>query len=45
MIKKINSYLCKAYKIINNNNIYTNDFLFDVFTEYELYKNETKFVF
>jgi protein-L-isoaspartate(D-aspartate) O-methyltransferase len=45
MIKKINPYLCKAYKITNNDNIYTNDFLFDVFTKYELYKNETKFVF
>ena len=45
MIKKINPYLCKAYKITNNNNIYTNDFLFDVFTKYELYKNETKLVF
>ena len=45
MIKKINSYLCKAYKITNNNNAYTSDFLFDVFTKYELYKNETKFVF
>ena len=45
MIKKINPYLCKAYKITNNDNTYTNDFLFDVFTKYELYKNETKFVF
>ena len=45
MIKKINPYLCKAYKITNNDNAYTSDFLFDVFTKYELYKNETKFVF
>ena len=45
MIKKINPYLCKAYKITNNDNIYTSEFLFDVFTKYELYKNETKFVF
>ena len=45
MIKKINPYLCKAYKITNNDNIYTNDFLFDVFTKYELFKNETKFIF
>ena len=45
MIKKINPYLCKAYKITNNDNIYTNDLLFDVFTKYALYKNETKFVF
>ena len=45
MIKKINPYLCKAYKITNNDNVYTSDFLFDVFTKYELYKNETKFVF
>ena len=45
MIEKINPYLCKAYKITNNDNTYTKDFLFDVFTKYELYKNETKFVF
>ena len=45
MIKKINSNLCKAYKITNNDNIYTNDFLFDVFTKYELFKHENKFVF
>ena len=45
MIKKINPYLCKAYKITNNDNTYTNEFLFDVFTKYELYENETKFVF
>jgi protein-L-isoaspartate(D-aspartate) O-methyltransferase len=45
MIKKINPYLCKAYKITNNSNIYTNEFLFDVFTKYELYKNETNFIF
>ena len=45
MIKKIDSYLCKAYKIINNDNSYTSEFLFDAFTKYELYKNESKFVF
>jgi protein-L-isoaspartate(D-aspartate) O-methyltransferase len=45
MIKKINPFLCKAYKITNNDNAYTSDFLFDVFTKFELYKNETKFVF
>ena len=45
MIKKINPHLCKAHKITNNSNIYKNEFLFDVFTKYELYKNETKFVF
>ena len=33
------------HKIINKDNSYTNEFLFDVFTKYELYKNETKFVF
>ena len=45
MIKKINPHLCKAYKITNNDNAYTSDFLFDVFTKYELYNIETKFVF
>ena len=45
MIKRINHYLCKAYKIIKNNNDYNKDFLFDVFTRYELYKNEIEFIF
>jgi len=45
MIKKIDTYLCKAYKITNNKNTYTKEFLFDVFTKYELFKNENKFVF
>ncbi len=45
MIKKLNSFLCKAYKIINEDNYYSNEYLFDVFSKYELYKNETKFIF
>ena len=45
MIKKLNSFLCKAYKIINENNSYSNEYLFDVFSKYELYKNESKFIF
>ena len=45
MIKKLNSFLCKAYKIINEDNSYSNEYLFDVFSKYELYKNETKFIF
>ena len=45
MIKKISNHLCKAFKIIRNNNNYTNEYLFDVFTKYLLYKNKSKFVF
>ena len=45
MIKKLNSFLCKAYKIINEDNSYSNEYLFDVFSKYELYKDETKFIF
>ena len=45
MIKKLNSFLCKAYKIINEDNSYSNEYLFDVFSKYELYKNQAKFIF
>lgn len=44
MIKKIDNYLCKGYRITKNNDNYTNEFLFDVFTKYELYKKRTEFV-
>lgn len=45
MIQKYNSYLSKAYKITKNNNLYSKDYLFDVFSTYELYKHKEKFVF
>jgi len=44
MIKKIDNYLCKAYRITKNNNNYTNEFLFDVFTKYELYRKRAEFI-
>ena len=44
MIKKIDNYLCKAYRITKNNNNYTNEFLFDVFTKYELYRERAEFI-
>jgi len=45
MIKKINTYLSKAYKITKNNNKFMHEFLFDVFTDYQLYKKSEVFVF
>ena len=45
MIKKISLDLSKAYKIIYKNDEYIYNYLFDVFTNYELYKNEKGFVF
>ena len=45
MIEKTSDHLCKAYKIIKIDNNYTNEYLFDVFTKYELFKNDTEFVF
>ena len=45
MIEKTSDHLCKAYKIIKINNNYTKEYLFDVFTKYELFKNDTEFVF
>ena len=37
--------LFNAYKIIKNNNNYTKEYLFDVFTKYELYEESEGFVF
>ena len=45
MIKKTSDHLCKAYKITKIENNYSNEYLFDVFTKYELFKNNTEFVF
>ena len=45
MIQKANDHLCKAYKIIKIDNNYTKEYLFDVFTKYELFKNEDEFIF
>ena len=45
MIEKINDHLCKAVKITKDNNNYNKDILFDVFSKFELYAKEEKFVF
>jgi len=45
MIVKTSNKLCKAFKLTKNNDNYTSEFLFDVFTEYELYKNIKGFIF
>ena len=45
MIKKTSNDLCKAYRITNDYNNYISEYLFDVFTKYELYEKETEFVF
>ena len=45
MIQKVANYLNHAYKIIKNNNNYTKEYLFDVFTKYELYEESEGFVF
>tara|TARA_B100001123_G_C15313746_1_gene1025371 strand:+ start:144 stop:806 length:663 start_codon:yes stop_codon:yes gene_type:complete len=45
-IKKIDDFLCKAYKIKYFRNNFQVHFLFDVFSKYELYKKEkTEFIF
>ena len=45
MIKKTHDYLCKAYKIIKNSNNFNEEYLFDVFCNYELYTEKREFVF
>lgn len=45
MIKKISNDLCKAMKIIKSNDEYTYQYLFDVFTKYELFNEKEKFIF
>ncbi len=45
MIKKLNNDLCKAMKIIKNNDDYSQQYLFDVFTKHELFREKEKFVF
>ena len=45
MIQKVGNYLNYAYKIIKNHNNYTKEYLFDVFTKYELYEESEGFVF
>ena len=45
MIKKFNNFLSKAYKITKNEDNYSKQFLFDVFTSYELLKKKDEFIF
>ena len=45
LIKRISKNLCKAYRINNNKNFFTEEYLFDVFTKFQLYNNENKFIF
>ena len=45
MIKKINEYFSKAYRITKNNTHYKNEFLFDISTKFNLYNFETEFIF
>jgi|TARA_B110000263_G_C15238971_1_gene478420 protein-L-isoaspartate(D-aspartate) O-methyltransferase len=45
IIKRQNKHLCKAYRITKNNESFTNEFLFDVFSKYELYESEKGFEF
>ena len=45
MIKKINENFSHAYKIIRNQNNYTEEYLFDIFTNFELYKDKKDFIF
>ena len=44
-IKKINDNLCKAIRITKVNENYNDEYLFDVFTNFELYKEKESFVF
>ena len=45
MIEKNQENLSKAIKITKNNYNFSREFLFDVFSEYELYKEKKVFVF
>ena len=45
MVKKIDQYLSQAHLITKKNDNYTDSYLFDIFTNYELYKHKGEFVF
>ena len=44
-IKKQKDDLSKAYKLTKNNNLHTSEYLFDVFSLFEIDKAENKFIF
>ena len=45
MVKKYDNHISKAYKIIKNNNLSSKEYLFDVFSNFELYKEKEEFIF
>ena len=45
MIEKINEELGKAVRITKNNKNFNKEILFDVFSKFELFKNEKRFIF
>jgi len=45
MIKKVRDQLNQAFKITKNNENLSREYLFDVFSKYELYLNKEEFVF
>jgi Protein-L-isoaspartate carboxylmethyltransferase len=45
IIRKINVNLCKAVSITKNKDSFSEDYLFDVFSEYELFKQQKGFEF
>ena len=45
MIEKNQDNLSKAIKITKNNNNFSKEFLFDVFSTYELYEEKEGFIF
>ena len=45
MIQKENDYLNQAIKIVNNDNKFSTQYLFDVFSNYKLYEEKERFIF
>ena len=45
MIRRINENLSHAVKITKNSNNFSEEYLFDVFSNYTLYEDEKRFVF
>ena len=45
MIRKVNVNFCKAVSITKNKDSFSEDYLFDVFSEYELYEEQKGFEF
>ena len=45
MIEKDNNYVNQAVKIVNNDDKFSKQYLFDVFSKYQLYEEKENFVF